>query len=311
MDRYEAMRSFVRVVDSGGISAAAETLGVAKSAVSRRLTELEAHLGAQLLVRTTRRVNVTDAGRAYYDRCVGILAEITDAEAALASDRQSLKGRLRVAAPLSFGLRHLGPALIEFARAHPDLEVDIDFSDRFVDLVAEGFDLGVRIGELQDSSLVARRLTDARFTLSASPAFAAGLGPDPEPAALQDQPLLRYASQSAAAIPYRAPDGRTGNLRLRAVMTATNGEFLRDAASAGLGLTLLPNFVVYDALASGALVPVLPEHRWRDISAYAIYPPTRHLSLRVRRFIDFLSGRYGERPYWDEPCPVPAAKAPP
>lgn len=305
MDRFEALRTFVRVVDSGGISAAADSLGVAKSAVSRRLGELEGRLGVQLLVRTTRRVSVTDAGRAFYDRCVGILGDLADAEAAVSSERQKLSGRLRVAAPLSFGLAHLGPALIDFAGEHPDLTIDIDFNDRYVDLVEEGFDLGLRIGELRDSSLIARRLTGIRHTLCASPDFAAACGEPARPEALAGRPWLRYANQPAAALPYRAPDGHEGSLRLRVAMTASNGDFLREAAIAGLGLTLLPNFIVYEAIAAGRLVPLLPDYRWRSSSAYAIYPPTRHLSLRVRRLIDFIAERFGATPYWDEPCPVP------
>jgi DNA-binding transcriptional LysR family regulator len=307
MDRFDAMRTFVRVVETGGITAAADSLGLAKSAVSRRLAELETRLGVQLLVRTTRRISVTDAGRAFYERSVAILADLAEAEATVARAEQALTGRLRVAAPLSFGLAHLGPALVEFAREHPDLSIDIDFNDRYVDLVEEGFDLGLRIGELRDSSLVARRLTVIRHTLCASPGFAAACGEPTTPERLDGQAWLRYASQPTGSLPFRSPDGREGALRLRVAMTASNGDFLRDAATAGLGLTLLPNFIVYEALARGELVPLLPSYRWRSSSAYAIYPPTRHLSLRVRRLIDFLADRFGDTPYWDAPCPVPAA----
>jgi DNA-binding transcriptional LysR family regulator len=306
MDRFEAMKTFVRVVDAGGISAAAEGLGVAKSAVSRRLAELESRLGVQLLVRTTRRVNVTDAGRAFYERCVGILADVAEAESEVATERHALRGRLRMAAPLSFGLRHLGPALVAFAREHPGLVFDIDFSDRYVDLVEEGFDLGLRIGELSDSSLVARRLTRIRHTLCASPGCLADCEDPASPAGLAGLPWLRYATQPAGTLPCLDPAGRPQALRLTVAMTATNGEFLRDAAIAGLGLTLLPNFIVYESLAAGDLVPVLADHRFRESTAYAVYPPTRHLSQRARRLIDFLADRYGDAPYWDEPCPAPA-----
>jgi DNA-binding transcriptional LysR family regulator len=306
MDRFDAMRTYVRVVETGSITAAADSLGLAKSAVSRRLAELETRLGVQLLVRTTRRISVTDPGRAFYERCVAILADLAEAEATIAHEEQALTGRLRVAAPLSFGLAHLGPALVDFAREHPGLTIDIDFSDRYVDLVAEGFDLGVRIGELRDSSLIARRLTVMRHTLCASPEFARARGGLADPGDLDGQPWLRYATQPTGTLPYQAPDGREGTLRLRLAMTASNGDFLRDAAIAGLGVTLLPNFIVYESLAGGELVPLLPTFLWRSSTAYAIYPPTRHLSLRVRRFIDFLADRFGERPYWDGPCPVPA-----
>ena len=308
MDRFEAMRTYVRVVDTGGISAAADSLGIAKSAVSRRLAELETRLGVQLLVRTTRRVSVTDAGRAFYERCVAILADLAEAEATIASEEQALSGRLRVAAPLSFGLSHLGPALLSFARDHPDLTIEIDFNDRFVDLVEEGFDLGLRIGALEDSSLIARRLTEIRHTLCASPAFARDCGEIASPENLTGRAWLRYANQPAGALSYRAPDGRDGKLRLRMAMSASNGDFLRDAAVAGLGLTLLPNFIVYETLERGELVPLLADYRWRSSTAYAIYPPTRHLSLRVRRLIDFLAERFGETPYWDAPCPVPSGQ---
>jgi DNA-binding transcriptional LysR family regulator len=307
MDRFEALRTFIRVVDAGGISAAAESLGVAKSAVSRRLAELEGRLGVQLLQRTTRRISITDAGRTLHERAVAVLEDLYEAEAAVARERGALTGRLRIAAPLSFGLRHLGPALTLFASEHPDLRIDLDFNDRYVDLVAEGFDLGLRIGELRDSSLIARRLTGIRHTLCASPGFVAGLGEEPSPAALEGRPWLRYANQPAGALPYHDAAGRSGGLRLKIALSSTNGDFLRDAAVAGLGLTLLPNFIVYEALERGDLVAVMPDCRWRESAAYVIYPPTRHLSARVRRFIDFLVERFGDTPYWDAPCPTPDA----
>ena len=309
MDRFESMRTFVRVVDSGGISAAADSLGIAKSAVSRRLADLETRLGVQLLTRTTRRISVTDTGRSYYDRCLQILADLAEAETAVASEQQSLAGRLRLAAPLSFGLAHLGPALTEFARTHPDLAIDVDFNDRFVDLVEDGFDLGIRIGELDDSSLIARRLTGIRHTLCASPAYIATNGELTESDSHSDHQLLHYTNQPSITLAFRAPDGREGTIRPRVVLSASNGDFLCDAAVAGLGLTLLPNFIVYQSIERGELVPLLPDYIWRETSAYAIYPPTRHLSLRVRRFIDFLADRFGAAPYWDAPCPIPEASA--
>jgi DNA-binding transcriptional LysR family regulator len=300
MDRFEEMRSFVGVVEAGSFSRAAERLNLAKSAVSRRIADLEARLGVQLLNRTTRRLSLTEAGRRYHERAGRLLAELEIAEAEVSEEQAALAGRLRVAAPLSFGLAHLGPAIRDFAAANPDVRFEIDFSDRQVDLVHEGFDLAVRIAKLSDSPLIARRLTPVRHIAGASPAYLERHGVPREPADLESgHRLLHYSYRSAPAWRYVSPQGAPGVVRPGTVMEANNGEFLRDAAVAGLGIIIEPSFILFREIVDGRLVPLFPGYRWPEVAAYALYPPTRRVPRRLRAFIDYLVARFGEEPDWD------------
>lgn len=300
MRRFEDMQTFVRVVDAGSISAAAEQLGVAKSAVSRRLSELEARLGVQLLRRTTRRLNLTDSGRGFYDRCRRILADLEEAEAAVSQAHATLRGRLRVAAPLSFGLRHLGPAITEFMREHPQVDFDLDFNDRQVDLLAEDIDVAIRIARLEDSSLIARQLAPSRRVLCAAPAYLARHG---APLGLDDlarHECLRYAYQtSGERWRFHGPGGER-HARIGGRLRVNNGDALLQAAIGGLGIALLPSFICGESLRAGLLAQLLPEWNERsDADVYAVYPASRNLSLKVRAFVDFLAERFSPAPYWD------------
>jgi len=301
MDRLEAMRTLVAVVDSGGISAAAERLDVAKSAVSRRIAELEEHLGAQLLRRTTRTVQLTDTGRSFYERCLGILADVEEAESAVRQEHGALRGRLRVAMPLSFGVLHLAPAVIAFLERHPDVELDLDLNDRQVDVLQEGFDVAVRIADLADSSLIARRLTTVRLLPCASPGYLQRHGAPRTPEDLAGHRCLVYSNApDGAAWQYRTPAGEPRQVRVGVRLQANNGDLARQLALAGEGIALAPTFIVYRELARGELVPLLQEWRWPQFNAYALYPPTRHLSRRVRAFVDFLAERFAGVPYWEK-----------
>lgn len=300
MNRFDEMRAFAHVVETGSITGAADRLNLAKSAVSRRLAQLESRLGVQLLSRSTRRLNITETGRAFYQRCAGILSDVEEAEAAVSIAHAALNGKLRVAAPLSFGIDHLGPAIDEFSARHAGLRFDVDFNDRRVDLLEEGFDLCIRIGELEDSALMARRLAPVRHVVCASPDFLEKHGTPTTPADLDSGQLLRYTNISSTVWGFQDPSGNPGGLRVRARLEANNGEFLRDMAIAGHGVVRLPSFIVSKAIEDGRLRPILTEYVWGDHSVYAVYPPTRYLSHRVRAFIDFLVERFGDEPYWDE-----------
>lgn len=297
------MQTFVAVVEAGGISAAADRLSLAKSAVSRRIAELEAHLGVQVLTRTTRQQFVTEAGRAYYEQCRRILGDIEDVEATVARDRRELTGKLRLAAPLTFAVRHLSEAIRDFARLHPSIELELDFDDRRNDLVQEGIDLAVRIGALPSSSLVARRLTAIHHVVCASPAYLAEAGTPQRPDDLLGHRLIHYSNLSENAWRYRDVAGREGAVRVRPSMLANNGDFIRCAGFAGLGVIMQPTFVVHEQLRDGSLVPLLTQWRWMSLQAYAVYPSTRHLSGRVRTFIDFLVERFAGVPEWDRQLP--------
>jgi DNA-binding transcriptional LysR family regulator len=300
MDKFAHMQIFVGIVEADSISGAAERLGLPKSAVSRRLAELEARLGVSLIQRTTRRLNLTDSGRAYYERCVAILAELDEAESAVSQAHESLKGRLKVALPLSFGLLHLAPLLQAFMTLHPELRFELDFNDRQIDLMQEGFDLAIRIATLEDSSLIARRLAPIRHVMCASPGYLAGHGIPKAAADLVHHVCLAYSNVRDPGLwHFRGPNGRPGNVRVPVRLAASSGEFLMRAAIADEGMLLLPTFYVHEALQAGRLVRVLDNHVWPELSAYAVYPPTRHLSSRVRALIDFLADRLAGEPYWD------------
>jgi DNA-binding transcriptional LysR family regulator len=300
MDRFADMQMFVRVVETGSISAAAERLDIAKSAVSRRLAELERRLGAQLLHRTTRRLNLTDSGRAFLERAQAILADLAEAEAAVSQAQTALKGRLRVALPLSFGLLHLAPLIEAFMALHPDVEFDLDFNDRQLDLMQEGFDLAIRIANLPDSSLIARRLAPIKHVLSASPAYLEKHGTPSTPEDLTNHFCLAYSNLANPGVwHYRTQDGVAGSVQVPVKLKANNGDFLCQAALAGHGLILHPTFYLREPLRSGALVPLLTDIAWPELNAYAVYPPTRHLSSRVRAFVDFLVQALAGVPAWD------------
>jgi DNA-binding transcriptional LysR family regulator len=300
MDAYEEMRNFVRVVEAGSISAAADQLGLAKSGVSRRLADLENRLGVRLLTRTTRRSSLTEAGRTYYEGAVRLLSDVAELETLVANSDASLEGRLRLAAPLSFGLGHLAPAIEAFMRTHPGVLIDIDFSDRLVDLVAQGVDLAIRIAELRDSTLKARRICPIRLMLCASPAYVERHGEPERPEDLLNHRLLHYDIGGGPVL--RLSDGHGGEqqLQVRPDLVANNGEFLRDMAIAGHGIVLAPTFITWQAVAAGELTPLLRDYWPRPLNAYAVYPQTRYLSRRARAFIDFLTDRFGANPYWDQ-----------
>ncbi len=300
MDRFDALDNFVRVVEAGSISGAAERRQIAKSAVSRRLAELEQHLGVQLFRRTTRRMDLTDTGRSLYERALRLLADLQETELAVSSAHGALSGSLRVAAPLSFGLLHLSSAVNEFLRLHPDIQFDLDFNDRQVDILQESFDVAIRIADLEDSSLIARRIAPIRTVLTASPAYLQASGTPETPQALAAHRCLVYTNLPEPAVwRYQDAQGRAGQVRVTAALKANNGDFLKRAAIGGQGVTLQPVFICYEAIERGELVPLLTDCTWRSVNAYAVYPQTRHLSQRVRAFVDFLQTRFAGVPYWD------------
>ncbi|MTI63959.1 LysR family transcriptional regulator [Methylophaga sp.] len=302
MSQLEEMQTYVRIVEAGSITRAAEQLNTVKSAVSKRLTDLEKRLGVSLLKRTTRKQTLTDAGRDYYQHCVRILDDIDEVESALSDNQAALAGRIRMAAPISFGLMHLSPALREFNRIHPDIIFDIEFNDRQQDLVAEGIDLAIRVSNLADSSLVARKLSTTRLMVCGSPDYFARNGsPQTAEDLLYGHVKLQY-SHVSPSWQMKNHQGERLSVNLPAVMTANNGQFLHDAAIEGKGLILSPDFICADAIRSGKLQAVLTNCLLdNEIGVYAVYPQTRYLSQRVRILIDFLREYFAQRPDWQ--CP--------
>jgi DNA-binding transcriptional LysR family regulator len=295
MDKFADIEALVAVVESGSFIAAGERLGVAKSMVSRRISQLESRLGSRLLHRTTRRLSLTEAGRNFYQRAVQILAEL------VAAETTELRGAIKLAAPLTFGLRHLSGAITDFLDAHPAIELNLDLNDRNINLIEEGFDLAVRIGELQDSTLVARRLGISRAVTCASRAYLERHGEPAHPDELRRHIGLQYSNLGYRQHwQYETPKGETvfGQPQIR--IRANNGEALACAAVAGLGITTGPTFILGGYLREGSLVSILNDYRRPTVGIYALYPPGRMLPRRIQVFSDFLAGRFGDNPYWDE-----------
>ncbi len=300
MGQLEDINVFIRVVEAGGISRAAEQLNLAKSAVSRRLSDLESRVGVRLLNRTTRTSNLTEAGRNYYENAKKIVSDIAELDALTIESNIALEGTINLAAPLSFGLTHLAPAIDAFVKQHPGLTININFSDRQVDLVEEGMDLALRIANLKDSSLIARKIAPIRHLLCASADYLNKQGIPKTPDDLKTHRLLQYNLTDSPNWKLTDQQGKQHFINITAHINANNGDFLNDMAVAGHGIIMLPTFITWKAITNGELIPILTDYRPPQLYAYAMYPQTRYLSRRTRLFIDFLIERFGNYPYWDQ-----------
>jgi DNA-binding transcriptional LysR family regulator len=299
MDKLTSIRAFTRVVQHGNFAAAARELRLSRSAVSKYVIELERELGAQLLVRTTRSASPTENGQAYYERCIAILADLEEADRAVASLQSEPRGLLRINAPMSFGTLHLGRAVADFMEKYPELQIQLVLSDQQIDPVQEGFDVTLRIADLPSSSLIARKIAPAARVVCAAPSYLARRGLPKHPSELRDHDCLTYGYLATGnQWKLTGPDGDHW-IQIPWTLCSNNGEVLRDAVVKGRGIALLPTFIVGADLQEGSLRSVLTDYRAPEISVYAIYPQTRHLSVKVRVFIDFLIERLGGRPYWD------------
>ncbi len=300
MDRLASLTAFVRVAETGSFSEAARRLGMSKSVISRQVAALEAELGARLFQRTTRSLTLTEAGHGYVEQVSRILADLEAADASVSRLQAAPRGRIRVSAPMSFGFLHLAQAIPDFLKRYPEVAIDLAMTDRFVDLVEEGFDLAIRLGKLADSSLIARRLAPVRMAVCASPDYLEAAGTPVVPGDLAHHACLSYSLWSAAdSWHFVTPDGKDQQVEIKGRMRANNGDALRVAALKGLGVCYLPTFIVGADLQSGSLVSVLGDFMPKDRAAHAVYPTSRHLSPKVRAFVDFLSEWFGHAPYWD------------
>ena len=300
MNRLSAIESFVRVAELKSFSEVAARLNTSKSVVSRHVAALEAQLGLRLFHRTTRAITLTEAGRGYFERVSQILLDLQDADQAVSHLQMTPRGRLKVSAPMSFGFLHLAPALADFLAQYPELEVDVTMSDRFVDLVEEGFDLAVRIGTLADSSFIAKRIAPIRRVICASPSYLEAHGRPAVPQDLRAHQCLCNSNQPAGREwRFTMPDGNPVSVPVNGRLAMNNGDALRVAALNHLGFIDIPTFIVGVDLKAGTLVSVLDDHVPQVLALHAVYSHARHLSPKVRAFIDFLARRFGPRPYWD------------
>ncbi len=293
MDRLTEMEAFVQVVDHGGFTEAARKLGMSKSAVSKHVSALEARLAVRLLNRTTRRVSPTEVGLAYYDRARSVLEEASEADQMVTAMQSTPKGALKVSAPISFGVSHIAPAVAAFLCAYPQVDMAMVLEDRFVELIAEGYDAAIRIGTLADSSLVARKIAETRSVMVASPGYLEASGVPRTIDDLGDHQLLHYSILSTGNFwRLRGPSGEERLIRVGGRLTINNGEALIRAAEAGLGIAQAPSFMVAPAIASGRLVEVLEDRPVDLLGVHVVYPPGRFPQPKLRAFVDFMAERF-------------------
>ncbi|MCE8017165.1 LysR family transcriptional regulator [Halomonas sp. MCCC 1A17488] len=303
MDRIDAMRAFVTVVSEGSFTRAAERLELSPQLVSKYVSQLEQRLGVRLLNRTTRKSHLTEAGARLYPRAQQLLNDVDDMEHQLGDLQTQARGRLRISAPVSFAIRHLAPLLSDFQRAHPAVGIDLQLNDRKVDIVEEGFDVALRIGHLKSSSLIAKRIAPIRLVLCASPEYLKRYGTPRCPEDLEAHRYLRYSymEQEAGESLLRwlpGHDPQRGD-QVNSDFISNNGDVLVEAAIAGGGLALQPTFISGSAIKEGKLQVILAEHEPEPMSLYAVYAHRQLLASKVRCFVDFLDGYFGDPPHWD------------
>jgi DNA-binding transcriptional LysR family regulator len=302
MDKLTGMAVFAKVAERQNFTAAARDLGLSKSAVSKQIQRLEDRLGVRLLNRTTRRLHLTESGQAFFERARRVVEEAEEAELAVTRLHDEPRGTLRINAPMTFGVRHLSPCLPDFIAQHPELSIDIAFNDRQVDLIEEGFDVGIRIAELSDSTLIARKLSPCRLAVIASPDYWGRHGRPSHPSDLKNHDCLMYQQRlNPGEWVFKEP-GATGaqfSVPVNGRIAADNGDGLLEMARAGVGVYQCPTFMSGRWVVDGQLEMVLQEYETSRISVYAIWPHNRHLSAKVRTFVDFLVERFGPQPYWD------------
>lgn len=303
MGRLGELEAFAAVAETGGFTAAARALGRTTSGVSRQVRALEERLGVRLLHRTTRRVSLTEVGAAFRERVQGVLHDLEEAELAVSRLQEEPRGRLRVGIPMDFGRLALADGLAGFAARHPGLRLEVELTDRFVDVVQEGFDLVVRIGNLPDSSLVARRLGPCRRLICAAPSYLEAHGRPARPADLEDHSLVGYAYQRSRRWRFRSREGDE-IVEVEPRHVANNGEMIRSLLLGGLGVALLPTFLVGDDLRAGRLEALLPDLLDADTTIWAVTPHRKLLATKVRLMLEHLASACGEHPPWDADLPA-------
>ncbi len=300
MDDLNDIAVFVAVVDAGSFTRAAERLNLSRPVVSKYVSRLEEHLGVRLLNRTTRRLSLTEAGRIFHARSRRGLDDIAEAQAEISRLQAHPRGVLRINVPMSFGILHIAPLLPAFMQQYPDITIEMDLNDRKLDVIDEGFDVSVRIGELPDSSLIARRLAPCHHVIVAAPAYLEARGTPRKPEELRAHDLLSYSlQQSAQNWHFTSPAGQPIQVPADVRLQVNNSLALREALLGGLGIARTPTFLVGDDLRKGRLTRLLGDHQALEVSIFVVYPQRRHLSPKVRAFAEFLAHRIQDPPYWD------------
>lgn len=300
MDRFHNMSVFVEVVEQGGFTAAMDKTGLSRAQVSKLVMQLEEHLGTRLLNRTTRSISLTEMGRIYYERCKALLVEVDEIDSMASEQTSTPRGTLTIGAPSSFGTLHFKNVITEYMKRYPQVQISLHLTDRFVDVVDEGFDVVVRIAELADSSLIARKLSTCKLVVCASPSYLKEHG---EPKVPQDLALHHCLLYSNAPKPdtwtLYGPAGME-TVRVSGPLTADNGDILKAAALAGQGVVFMPTFIVGEDIRSGKLQQILIDYCPPDLAINAMFPSRRYLSAKVRTFVDFTADYFGDEPVWDD-----------
>ncbi len=300
MDRLECDRMFIAVMEAGSFIGAAERFGTSSSQASKLVSRLESELGVRLFNRTTRSVAPTEAGRAYYDRLKPLVDELETLDLDIRNISQSPRGRLRLTAPLTFGTLELAPALNDFAVRYRDIELDVSFSDRVVNLVDDGFDMAIRVGRPGDSSLIIRKLCSVRIVVAAAPAYVEEHGAPEAPSDLARHACIIDTNfREPGRWPFRNHIGEVESIKVDGRIRFSNAEACAQAAAAGLGLACVPAFVAGEALRSGKLARLLTSFEPEPYDVHALYPHSRHLAAKVRLLVDFLVERYRQTPHWE------------
>lgn len=293
MDKFLEMQTFAAVVDAGSFVRASESLEMSKAAVSRYVADLEGRLGVRLLHRTTRRLSLTEEGRSFHGRCKALLGELEEAESEITASSARASGLVKINVPVTFGNLHLAPLWSDFMAANPRVTLDVTLSDRFVDLVEEGYDLAVRIGSLPNSSLISRKLASTRMVLCASPKYLKKQARPKHPADLAEHTVLAYSLLATGDHwEFEGPEGKVSVL-VHPVMRTNSGDTCRAAALKHHGIILQPSFLVEEDLRSGALVELMPQYRSAEFGIYAVYPTRQYVSAKVRLLIEFLAKALG------------------
>jgi DNA-binding transcriptional LysR family regulator len=298
MDKLTRIKVFVQVVETGTFSAASERLGISRAAASKYVAQLEAHLGGRLLNRTTRHVSTTESGRIYFERCKDILNHMEEADDMVSGLSGTPKGTLRISSPSVFTERHVVPLISEFTAMYPAVKVELIVSDRYVDLVDEGYDLAIRVTGTQDSDLIARRLARCRHVLIASPDYLENSPPLDSPEDLANHACLLYTFTRGGRWPLNK-DGVDHSVKITPVMMSNNPEVLLQASRNGMGISIMPTFIASDAIRCGDLQTVLDDYESLQLDIYAIYTSRHYLPAKTRVFVDFLKERINDPPYWD------------
>ncbi len=299
MDRLKSMNNFVQVVLEGGFTAASQKLGISRAQISKSVMQLEEYLSTRLLNRTTRKISLTETGRSYFNRCQDILLDIEEIECIASEQTGITQGTITISAPSSFGINHLQKAIPEYINKYPQVKINISLTDRLVDVISEGFDVAIRISKLEDSTLIARKIAPCKQIFCASPDYLIRNGIPLMPKDLSSHACLVYSNELNSGTWILQNAQKKESVKVNGPVSSDNGDLLKSAAISGLGITLLPTFIVGAEINTGSLQQVLYDYCPPEISVYALYPSRRYQTTKVRTFIDFLADYFGEQPDWD------------